>query len=169
MDNAVILSQQRTGREPAPNGDWVDPFCTAVTSVFDQMIGTPVALQRASSADQLAVLLDITAVIGFSGETTGLVALTLPHATALGVAEALLGERHSQFDEQVADALGELLNMIAGAAKAHLPTNRPSLGLPTVVTGANSTIAFPSKACPTQLQFQSAMGHFALYIGLERH
>ena len=80
------------------------------------------------------------------GPWNGAVVLTTGRATAEELARCLLREHAPEVldDEDVADALGELANVIGGNVKAVLPG--PSvLGLPEV--GAAPTIGDPADAC----------------------
>ena len=44
--------------------------------------------------------------------------------------------------------VGELTNMVAGAAKAELDEYELKISLPNVITGESYSVRFPSKATP---------------------
>ena len=59
-------------------------------------------------------------MIGLSGKAKGTVVLSLDREVAIQVAAALLQEQPAGLNADVADAMGEMANMIAGQAKAQL-------------------------------------------------
>jgi chemotaxis protein CheX len=81
-----------------------------------------------------------------TGEWQGNVLLACPAQLARMAASAMFDLPAEQLDgEQVADALGELTNMIGGNIKSLIPG--PSrLSMPTVTVGASSTDPMPHAA-----------------------
>ena len=59
-------------------------------------------------------------MIGLSGKAQGTVVLGLSREAAISAAEVLLQERPAEINGDVTDAVGELVNIIAGSAKAKL-------------------------------------------------
>jgi chemotaxis protein CheX len=146
--------------------DQINPFLIAASDVFTQMLGWPLERGQPFLPKGFAPQYEVTGVIGLTGKTTGTVALSMPRTLALAVAEQLLGEPQTELTAQVVDAVGELTNMIAGAAKARLEALQLSLGLPTVVTGQETAIAFPSRAVPIAIPFTSPRGPLVIEVGL---
>ena len=64
------------------------------------------------------------------------------------------------------DAIGELTNMIAGAAKTQLEPYQLTIGLPTMICGKAKTIMFPSDASPIVIPFESPIGPVSVQVGL---
>jgi chemotaxis protein CheX len=81
-----------------------------------------------------------------TGAWQGNVRLACPAQLAQMAASAMFDLPAAQLDdEQVADALGELTNMIGGNIKSLIPG--PSrLSMPTVTVGASSTVPMPRAA-----------------------
>ena len=88
----------------------------------------------------------IVGCITVTGEWQGSVLLACPAQLARMAASAMFDLPAAQLDdEQVADALGELTNMIGGNIKSLIPG--PSrLSMPTVTVGASSTVPAPGAA-----------------------
>ncbi len=62
-------------------------------------------------------------------------------------------------DEEISDALGELINIVAGNLKAFLP--QPSqLSLPAVIDGWDYTLSFPGGKGIHQMFFECGTGQF---------
>jgi chemotaxis protein CheX len=86
----------------------------AVTEVFDLM------LQRACAPAACAAEPGLCACVRFSGAVEGGCEVTLSMTTAVRLTEALLGMDGAWDEAMVADAVGELCNMIAGGWKSRL-------------------------------------------------
>ena len=111
---------------------------------------------------------EVSGVIGLSGKAQGTVVLGLSREAALGAAEAMLQERPPQINGDVTDAVGELVNIIAGSAKAKLEHLELSLSLPTVITGKNHCVEFPTNVTPICIPFTSPWGDVSVDVGLAR-
>ena len=105
-------------------------------------------------------------MIGLSGKAKGTVVLSVDREVAIQVAAALLQEQPAGLNADVADAMGEMANMIAGQAKAQLEHLAMSLSLPTVVTGKGHCIDFPRNAMRICIPFSCVWGSLALEVAL---
>jgi chemotaxis protein CheX len=146
--------------------DHINPFLSAAISVFDSMLGVPLEREQPFVRKAFEPLYELTGVIGLSGKATGTVAVSMPAEMAMTVTSRLLGESQLTSNDQVIDAVGELTNMIAGAAKAKLEKMELSIGLPAVIVGRQSAIAFPSRATPISIPFKSPIGPLVIDVGL---
>jgi chemotaxis protein CheX len=72
----------------------------------------------------------------------------------------------TEINNDVLDAVGELTNMVAGAAKAELEEFQLQVSLPNVVTGDAHEIHFPSNVTPLSISFETDWGPLALEVGL---
>ncbi len=148
------------------NVEHINPFVTSAVSVFSTMLSCrlergELVLHRDAQPEY-----EISGTIGLSGKAVGTVVLSLDKATALSATEAMLGERPATIDDNVVDAVGELTNMIAGAAKAKLEQFDMSVSLPNVIVGRNHVIQFPSRCPPIRIPFHCEWGQLGLIVGL---
>ena len=146
--------------------EYINPFVTSTTSVFETMLGCQVTrmgleLKSGSQPD-----LEVSGVIGLSAKASGVVVLSLCREAALGVTEAMLGARPASVDADVIDAVGEVVNMIAGGAKAQLEQYATSMGIPSVIVGKNHVISFPSQVTPFSILFDCPLGQLRIEVGL---
>lgn len=89
-------------------------FAEAVPDVFCTMTGLNIGL-----ADDLVLPVNITGVMMLLGEQNALLTLSLTKADALAVISAMTGTESAQLsDTDLYDGVAELINMIAGRAKA---------------------------------------------------
>ena len=147
--------------------DLINPFIKSTSSVFEQMLAQNVSREKPYLRGEFAPLFDVTGIIGLSGRAFGTVAVSMSRETALAMTEILLQERPDELNAVVADAVGEVTNMIAGAAKAQMDSLQIMLGLPTVIIGRGSCIAFPSRTQPICIPFTSGIGPLAVEVGIE--
>ncbi len=146
--------------------EYINPFIASVRNVFQTMLsseaqrGTPY-LRTTAETDFC-----VSGVIGLSGNAVGTVVLNMTKEVALGAASVLLMEQISEISADVIDAVGELTNVIAGAAKSKLEELHLGLSLPNVVTGGAHTIHFPKDVTPICVPFTTIWGPMVLEVGL---
>jgi chemotaxis protein CheX len=105
-----------------------------VEEVWTSFLGAEEPLLMGAPAD-LAV--GWSAAVTVSGEWHGMISVELPRDTAEEVTRRMLGlvdGLGSTPDEDVADAVGELVNMIGGGVKSLMP-GPSALSLPVVAAG----------------------------------
>ena len=71
-----------------------------------------------------------------------------------------------EVDDDVLDAVGELTNIVAGGAKAELEEYQLAVSLPSVITGRNHEVHFPSNVQPICIPFDTDWGEMSLEVGL---
>lgn len=146
--------------------EFINPFVVSTQSVFQTMLGCSLTRGPLSMAAGNAPLHEVSGLIGLCGGCQGMVVVNLRRDTALGVAAAMLGDQPEELDAEVLDAVGELTNMIAGAAKTQLEAYRLSIGLPTVICGQSTSLKFPSATQPIVIPFDSSIGPLCLQVGM---
>ena len=110
---------------------------------------------------------EVSGIIGLSGEKgSGTVVLSLARMVAVKSTGVLLGLEKDTVDEDVIDAIGELTNMVAGAAKSQLEFLQMSLSLPMVIMGKNIMVGFDKEIRPLVVPFDCKWGELSLEIGM---
>jgi chemotaxis protein CheX len=147
--------------------DYINPFIKSLNRVFQTMLGCEVRrgqpYLKVNSSSEHA----ISGVIGLSGRAVGTVVLSLSGEVAIRAASTMHSCELAKIDADVCDAIGELTNMVAGAAKAELEEYRLSVSLPNIVTGKDHEVRFPSNVTPLCVPFETAWGPLLLEVGLE--
>jgi chemotaxis protein CheX len=125
---------------------YIQPFVDACASVFRDMLQCGLEAERPYFSDRNdAHNWDISAVIGLTGEARGAVVISMRMGLALKLTGILTGATHTGPDDEVVDAVGELVNIIAGNAKRGLEEAfHLVISLPTIVSGRNHAILWPS-------------------------
>jgi chemotaxis protein CheX len=93
---------------------------------------------------------DISGVIGLSGAIKGAVILSMKKDVATKLTGKLTGAEHTEIDHDVADALGEIVNIISGNIKKDVREgDNIKISLPTVIRGSEHYLSWPSKRVRT--------------------
>lgn len=125
---------------------YIKPFIDVCVNVFKEFIGTELKVGRPYFAESSSVNeWDISAVIGLTGEARGAVVVSMKKELAMKLTDSLTGSKHDKLDADVIDAIGEIVNIIAGNAKKGLEeTFRLVISLPTIVEGKEHSIKWPN-------------------------
>jgi chemotaxis protein CheX len=145
----------------------INPFVDSLVNTFQTMLGCDARRGNLSLADPVKRQFPISGVIGLSGNAAGMVVINLSEEVAMQSAAAMLMMDVTEVDDDVLDAVGELANMVAGAAKAKLEEFNLSVSLPNIVTGENHEIRFPSSHQPICVPFETDFGPLRLEVGFE--
>ncbi len=113
--------------------NWLPVLELAVEEVFEIMLGCRVKPMAQSEHQGNG---EFTAMIGLAGALCGILTVCCDAKTAGQLAKSMLGAT-ADSKEQVADALGEICNMIAGNFKNKLAgtDERCMLSVPSVISG----------------------------------
>jgi chemotaxis protein CheX len=150
--------------------EYINPFIESVNDFFTTMLGSSVVRGKIGVTSGANNPRDIVAIIGLSGPARGTVALSFPTNTALHIVNRLLGMELTVVDENVSDGVAEVVNIVAGGAKAKLVTDGGTpidLSLPTVLRGNNFTVEYPLQSVWLEVPFDSDLGDFCLRVTFE--
>jgi chemotaxis protein CheX len=158
-------SQLGTGKTVGMDVRYINPFVEAVNAVFTTMLNLDPKRKTLKVSPAEAPGPQVTSIIGISGRMHGVVALRFPPPTALAVAARLLGSTPTSVTPEVIDAVAELVNMVAGNAKAKFAQDPPlDLGLPTVVEGHGYRLRYPSGSFWLEVPFSTDVGEFSIEV-----
>ncbi len=90
----------------------------------------------------------ISSVVGFAGRLTGYLLLHFNPDVACALVTSLLGTKILIVDETVCDAIGEMVNMLAGGLKHHLSKNEEmfKISIPSVIAGKDYATHAPANS-----------------------
>lgn len=141
------------------------PFVQSVRDVFTTMVHATPKVQRPVVKENTRASYDVSTVVQFSGDVCGSVVLSFQSEAAIKLVENFAGFAFSLDDNDFADAIGELGNMVAGAAKKNLNCEA-SIGIPTVVIGDNHRVARLTEVPCVVVPCQTDVGDFAVEISI---
>ncbi len=145
-----------------------EPFIEATVGVFRDMFGilpeymNPYLVNRNDKNDW-----DISGIIGISGDSKGVVVVSLSASLAAALTSQLTGKPVAANDPDIIDAIGEIVNIIAGNAKKGLEQYRLDISLPSIVCGPDHMIAWQTSVPIVGIPFKIPAGRFHLSVGLE--
>ncbi len=123
---------------------YVQPFINTCCNVFRDFIGLEITASTPHFVEQNdSNEWDISGIIGLAGEAQGAVVLSLKKELAFKLTEKLTGMEYTETNEDVFDAVGEIINIIAGNVKRDLEEMfQLVISLPTIIEGQNHNMVW---------------------------
>jgi chemotaxis protein CheX len=133
MTTEINQSLQSSG---GSDSQWQGILESSAQEVFQMMAGANLSLRPPSDDPPRG---DQTAMVGMAGTLCGMASLQCSTETAAKLACFMLGGQAATNRGMIADALGELCNIVAGNFKAKVTTlaDRCMLSVPTVISGGD--------------------------------
>ena len=145
------------------NADFINPFLQATIHVLSTMaMLTPKPGKPRVKESEVAVG-DITGIIGLTGHVEGSLAVSFSESCVLKIVENMIGEKYPELNEEVADAVGELTNMISGDARSQLQKVGFDFtaAIPTVIRRKDHTVRHIAEGGTTvMIPFSTDDGNF---------
>ncbi|MDR0475853.1 MAG: chemotaxis protein CheX [Treponema sp.] len=127
--------------------NFIEPFVEVTRATFKDFVGIEVSPRHPHYMEPEKVFeWDVSSVIGLSGAVRGAVIISMKTDLAIKLADILVGPPHTEIDADVVDAIGEVVNIIAGNIKPKVPNgDKIVISIPTTIRGKELSIAWPSK------------------------
>ena len=114
----------------------INPFIEACVDTYKIMLGvTPKRSGKLSVMTGMFPVADVMAIIGLTGKVRGAMMIGKTTDIACKTIGNFLEKDIAEVDADVLDGIGEIINIIAGAAAGKLSGFKIGLGLPTVLAG----------------------------------
>lgn len=148
----------------------INPFINATINVLETMAFVTVTAGKPYVKQDSTAVGDVTGVIGLTGVAHGTIAVTFEEKCILTVVSNMLGETMESLNEDIADAVGELTNMISGQARRELDEVGKvfKAAIPSVITGKNHTIRHYSDGPKIAIPFQTDGGEFTIEVCFDK-
>ena len=147
---------------------YIIPFVKSVQNVFETMLQLPVQIGQPEIKQSGESGHDVSAIIGMSGDVEGSVVLSFPTATALRVVSIFTGTELQADHEDFADAVGELVNMVSGGAKAQFTGKNVSISCPSVVVGQSHQVYGRKDVVSIYIPCSSDCGEFTVEVSIRQ-
>ena len=148
------------------DASYITPFMTSIQNVFSTMFQLPVEIGEPRLKTNSSTTHDVSGIIGVSGEMVGTIVLSMPSDTAESIVALFTGEQMSADSDDFADAVGELINMISGNAKAEFQRKAVSISCPSAVIGAGHRVASGSGIPCVMIPCNTDCGEVVLEVAL---
>ncbi len=147
----------------------INAFVDGVTKTLATMAMTQTNTGQPSIEKEFSTRGDVAGLIGMvAGQMKGTLTISFEQQALFHILENMLGEKFTELNESVADAVGELTNMIYGCAKTTL--NEMGYGfemaIPTVVMGRAKIKSFHTGATLV-IPFSCTQGKFFIEITVQ--
>ena len=168
---ATAIRRMQANRKTTVNVEFINPFIDATRNVFQTMCNIVVERKKVFLKEDYKMLGDVSGVMGLTGAATGTVVVSFPERLACEVVAKMLGEQTipKKLTPDICDGVGEVINMIAGQAKAMLAQTKYAftISIPSVVSGAGHEVNHKKGTPNLVVLFATADGEeFALQVCL---
>jgi chemotaxis protein CheX len=148
---------------------FINPFIYGTMDVMEKMAFIkPVAGKPYAKTDDTAHG-EISGIIGMTGDATGSLAMSFSEVCIIGICEKMLGEKHTEMNRAVLDAVGELTNMISGSSRKLMEKDdlKVFAAIPTIVFGRAHTVRHVIKGPSIVIPFSTECGDFVIDVCLK--
>lgn len=148
------------------DASYITPFIASIQHVFSTMLQLPVSVGEPRVKTGTAATYDVSGIIGMSGDVTGSIVLSFPKGTAERLVSLFCGSELTSSSPDFADAVGELVNMVSGNAKANFQGKKVSISCPSVVVGPDHTVSTQSETPCVVIPCTTDCGELAIEIAI---
>lgn len=151
------------------NVDYVNPFLGALVEVLTTMAGTTVERGPLSVKGYKSALGDVSGRIDMRGDATGSMAVSFTAPAILAIYASMVGESREELDDEVADLVGELTNMVSGGAKRVFSEKgfEFDLATPELLTGKGHLIEHGVDGRTILVPYKTDAGEFFVEVCFE--
>lgn len=146
---------------------YIKPFIASIQNVFSTMMQLPVTVLPPKIKDNPGMTYDVSGIIGLSGDVVGSVVLSFPKDTAERIVSLLTGSPMTADSPDFADAIGEIVNMVSGGAKASFTGKKVSISCPSVVVGTGHKVAKQTDAPTIVIPCATDCGEVAIEVTIQ--
>ena len=146
---------------------YILPFIKSITNVFETMLQSHVSVGKPSLKASGSPCYDVSGIIGMSGDVVGTIILSFKTDAAESIVALFCGEKLESGSPDFADAVGELVNMVSGGAKAQFTdTKDVSISCPSVIVGKDHGVALPSDVPCVVIPCTTDCGEFVIEVAI---
>ena len=131
---------------------------TSLQDVLSTMMRNDIVCCDSDGEKDLVTMEHITATIGFAGGWNGFVSIACSTAAARLITGLLLGTGNADIpDDEIRDAVGEVVNMVGGRFKALFSAHQDSgkevfkMSIPSVIQGREYNVFAPANSIMTKV------------------
>ena len=147
----------------------INPFINATSNVLETMAFVKCKAGKAYLKKDDAAKGDVTGIIGLTGEANGTISVTFEESSILKIVSNMFGEEMTTLNHEIADAVGELTNMISGQARRELELLGRvfEAAIPSVVSGKGHTITHYTDGPKIAIPFTIDSGNFTIEVCID--
>lgn len=148
----------------------INPFINATINVLETMAFVTVNAGKPYLKKDNVAVGDVTGVLGLTGVANGTISVTFEETCILTIVSNMFGETMNSLNSEIADAVGELTNMISGQARRELEESGKQFkaAIPSVITGKDHSIIHYTEGPKIAIPFNTDHGDFTIEVCFER-
>ena len=149
--------------------DLVKPLIDAASTVLETMAFTPVRAGQPYLKQDSVAKGDVSGIVGLTGQAIGTISVSFTEKSILQIVSNMFGEKMDEMNGDIADAVGEITNMISGQSRRMLEEQGRSVeaAIPTVIMGRNHTITHMTAQSVMAIPFFTDHGEFTIEVCFE--
>ncbi|HOU81475.1 MAG TPA: chemotaxis protein CheX [Deltaproteobacteria bacterium] len=147
----------------------VNPFIEATIHVLSSLAFVEAHVGRPYLKKDPVAQGDVSGIVGLSGEAKGTISVTFTKQCILKIVSKMFGEEITEINDEVRDAVGEILNIVSGNGRQRLRGlgKRVKGAIPTIITGRNHIITHITSHPIIAVPFETENGSFTFEVCLE--
>lgn len=145
---------------------FITPFIGSIQNVFSTMLQMPVTVLEPRIKQGTQATYDVSGIIAMSGDVTGNIVLSFPAETAERLVTLFVGMEIAIDSPDFADAIGELVNMVSGNAKAGFEGLNVAISCPSVIIGQHHAVSTSSDTPCVVVPCETDCGELAIEIAI---
>ncbi|OQY13049.1 MAG: chemotaxis protein CheX [Desulfobacteraceae bacterium 4572_19] len=150
------------------NEQFVNPFIEAALYILETTASVKVKPLPPYRKSGKVVKGAISGLIEMGGDVTGSIVICFTEKCILGIVSGMFGEEMTDMNDEIKDAVGEVVNMISGQVSTKMAEKGKTcdIKLKDVIMGKDHSVEHLGDAPVIVAPFSSNMGNFALEICL---
>lgn len=150
------------------DASYIVPFVNSVKNVFGMMLQMDVQIGKPAPKSSSSPSYDVSGIIGMSGDVEGNIVLSFPTEVSEKLVSKFTGMELTTDHEDFADAIGELVNMVSGSAKAEFTGKRVSISCPSVVVGSDHLVTSSKDMVCITIPCKTEFGEFGVEVAMKQ-
>ncbi len=150
----------------------INPFLNSTINVIQTMASMPVTSGKPGLKDNNRSFGIVTGLIGLAGDNAaGNLVISFDEGSILGIVSNMLGEKFTEVNRDVIDAVGELTNVICGGAKSELANLGYSIRMatPVMLVGKDIELSQLTKHPVLMIPMKVSTGDFVVEAKLSKN
>lgn len=148
------------------NAAIINPFINATIDTYKRMLFDDALKPGAPTIKkQPYPNYDVSTSIGLSGKAQGMISIAYSYDVAIKTISAMIGAPITKDGPDLADGVGEIVNIVAGYAKKDLLEYSLEISLPSVIRGEHF-ITTPSGVPCIIVPFESKYGKLIMEVAM---
>ncbi|MFH2065497.1 MAG: chemotaxis protein CheX [Pseudomonadota bacterium] len=152
------------------DADLVKPFVEATLHILETTASTSAKARKPYLKRELPAKGVISGVIELTGDFNGIISISFSEKLILAVVSSMFGEKMTEVNDEIKDAVGEMTNMISGQVTTKMTELGKTLKakLSTVVMGSPHNVQFIENRPVIAMPYFTENGDFTIEVSFEK-